>query len=88
MSYSIQYKASALKEIKRLDPQIRKRVRNRIAGLAEDPRPAGAKKIVGSHNAWRLREGDWRIIYEIHDDALVVQVVKIGSRGQIYRDHS
>ncbi|MGA2401072.1 MAG: type II toxin-antitoxin system RelE/ParE family toxin [Syntrophobacteraceae bacterium] len=55
-----------------------------VRSLADDPRPAGVRKLTG-REAWRIRVGDYRIVYEIHDDALVLLVVAIGHRRDVYR---
>ncbi|MEW5948302.1 MAG: type II toxin-antitoxin system RelE/ParE family toxin [Thermodesulfobacteriota bacterium] len=55
-----------------------------IQGLSEDPRPSGVKKLTG-RNAWRIRVGNYRVIYEIQDNSLVVLVVSVGHRKEIYR---
>jgi len=55
-----------------------------IGGLHDDPRPHGSKKIVGEQTAWRIRIGDYRVIYEIFDGELVVSVVRAGHRRDVY----
>ena len=85
MPYTVKVLPAAQKQIRRLDPQIRRRVVQAIDKLTEDPRPLGVDKIAGSEAEWRVRVGDWRVIYEIHDDVLVVTVVAVGGRGQVYR---
>ena len=62
----------------------RQRVVSRIRALAEDPRPPGCEKLTGQ-DRYRVRQGSYRIVYSIEDDALVVYVVKVGHRGQVYR---
>jgi mRNA interferase RelE/StbE len=64
---------------------MRARVDRKVDALAENPRPAGAKKLKGSSELWRVRAGDYRVIYSIHDDVLLILVVKIGHRGDVYR---
>lgn len=54
--------------------------------LAENPRPPKATKLVGFRNRWRVRSGDYRILYEIHDDALTMLVIRVAHRRQVYRD--
>lgn len=73
----------AAKQLSRLDPPIRRRVGDAIAALADNPRPHGSKKLVGV-DAWRIRVGDWRVIYQIHDDRLAVLVMRVGHRREIY----
>ena len=76
----------AEKILKRLDGDIRERVRAAIRGLAREPRPLGVKKLTGYENFFRIRVGDWRIIYAIEDDKLIVLVLEISTRGGAYRD--
>jgi mRNA interferase RelE/StbE len=83
--YRIQFKSSAAQQLDRLDGTMRARVDRKVDALAENPRPAGAKKLKGSSELWRVRAGDYRVIYSIHDDVLLILVVKIGHRGDVYR---
>jgi len=86
-SYSVSIKASAAKEIERIEPKtVRQRVVKRIRELAHDPRPPGCEKLVGSAERYRLRQGVWRIVYEVLDKELVVVVVKVGHRRDIYKN--
>jgi mRNA interferase RelE/StbE len=85
--YSIRLKASAAKEIERIEPKkIRAQVVARIAGLAENPRPPGCEKLSGKNDRFRVRQGAWRIVYSIVDQDLVVFVVKVGHRSEVYRN--
>ena len=83
-SYSIKIKRSAAKEQAELPKQDRLRVIARIEHLAHDPRPSGSEKLSGQER-YRVRQGDYRIPYEIHDHELVVMVVRIGHRREVYR---
>jgi mRNA interferase RelE/StbE len=74
------------KILKRLDGDTLERIRRAIRGLATEPRPAGVKKLTGYDNLYRARVGDWRIIYAIEDDKLIVLVLEISTRGGAYRD--
>jgi mRNA interferase RelE/StbE len=65
---------------------VRTRIDRAILGLAEDPRPPGARKLAGATSLWRIRVGRWRILYTIEDARLVVLVVAVGHRRQVYRD--
>ena len=62
----------------------RQRVASRIRALAEDPRPRGCEKL-SDQDRYRVRQGQYRIVYSIEDDALIVYVVKVGQRGDVYR---
>lgn len=85
-SYEIRLKASAAKEIERIEPKaVRRRIVDRIARLAEDPRPPGCEKLGGHADRYRIRQGAYRIVYSIDDDVLIVVVVKVGHRSGVYR---
>ena len=83
-SFSVFIKPSAAKELGRIPLKDRRRVARRIAALADDPRPAGCEKLAGE-DAWRLRQGGYRILYTIEDDILTVIVIKVGDRKDVYR---
>ena len=85
MTYTVIIERSAVRDLKRLSPSIRGRVDAHIRALADDPRPQGVEKLSGSESSYRLRVGDYRILYEIHDTILHVLVVKIGHRREVYR---
>ena len=76
----------AEKILKRLDGDMLERIRRAIRSLANDPRPAGVKKLTGYDNLYRVRVGDWRIIYAIEEDRLIVLVLEISPRGGAYRN--
>ena len=80
----IDYEPRAFKFLKKIPPPDRARVTDRIATLEADPRPPGSIKLEGMRNAWRIRQGDYRIIYRIDDEAGVVTITKIGQRGDVY----
>ena len=84
-SYEIFIKPSAVKELKAIKTKKdRNRIVKKIKGLASQPRPAGCKKLAGN-NLYRIRQGNFRVVYEIQDTILIVSVVKIGDRKEIYR---
>lgn len=76
---------SAKRTLRRLPKDVVSRISRAIDRLAQDPRPQGSAKLTG-FDLYRIRVGDWRIIYAIEDDKLIVLVLEIGPRGQIYRD--
>ncbi|PRB66804.1 type II toxin-antitoxin system RelE/ParE family toxin [Arthrobacter sp. MYb213] len=84
-SYRVEFTTAAAKELRKLDPGIRRRVLSGIADLEGDPRPSGCKKLVGETNAWRVRIGDYRVLYEVLDAVLVVTVVRVAHRREVYR---
>lgn len=85
MSYAVQVAPAAVRQLRKLPPEARRRVQAAIELLAQTPRPPGAKKLSGSSGDWRVRTGDYRIIYEIQDARLIVLVVALGHRRDIYR---
>lgn len=88
MTYQIQFSNGAAKQIKKLPADIKERIDKKILDLAIEPRPNGVKKLQGDDNSYRIRVGDYRIIYEIEDDILLVTVIKIKHRNEVYRDKS
>lgn len=85
-SYRILIKKSAAKELEAIaGKKDRERIARRILALAEDPRPPGVEKLSGTNEKYRIRQGDFRILYEIQDDVLMVYVVRIGDRKEVYR---
>lgn len=85
MTYRIELSPAASRQLRKLDPSARRRVQAAIELLAEEPRPSGAKKLVGGAGEWRARTGDYRIVYEIDDGVLLVLVLAAGHRREIYR---
>ena len=82
-SYNLLIRRSAAKEIEALPPKDRRRVVEKIQALADNPRPPGCEKLSGA-DKYRLRQGDYRILYEIPDRDLIVTVVKVGHRRDVY----
>lgn len=83
-SYRIEIKRSAAKELGKIRKEDRERIIERIRELAVDPRPPGAKRLSGE-SKYRVRQGDYRVLYEIHDEVVTVIVVKIAHRRDVYR---
>lgn len=86
MIYKIEIIESALKTLRKLPKIDANKIANKITALAQNPRPNGVQKLAGDENGYRIRSGDYRILYEIHDKILVILVVKIGHRREVYRD--
>lgn len=84
MTYRVEVAAAAVRQLRKLDRPAQRRVQAAIELLAAEPRPSGAKKLVGGNGEWRVRTGDYRIVYEIHDNVLLVLVVAVGHRREIY----
>lgn len=85
MSYTIEWKPSARKEIRKFDPTVRRRIIEAITALGAEPRPPGSETLTGSPGWRRIRIGSYRVSYDVRDDTLVVLVIRVGSRGGIYR---
>ncbi len=85
MTYRIDLSPSASRQLRKLDPSARRRVQAAIELLATEPRPSGAKKLAGGAGEWRVRTGDYRIVYEIDDGVLVILVLAVGHRREIYQ---
>ena len=83
-SYRLRIKPSAVKELEAVAKKDRQRIVSKIAGLASEPRPPGAEKLSGQEK-YRLRHGDYRVLYAVDDDDTPVVVVKIGHRREVYR---
>ena len=86
MKYAVEILPSALKELGKLDKRLRKRIDTHIRALAEVPRPPGVAAMQGaSKGLFRIVVGNYRIIYEINDERLIVLIIKIGHRREVYR---
>ena len=85
-TYSVRIKTSAVKEIEAIPTKReRQRIVRRISTLADDPRPVGCQKLVGGTNRFRVRQGRYRIVYSVEDSELIVEVVRVGHRKDVYR---
>jgi mRNA interferase RelE/StbE len=84
VKYSLEIKQSAQKELDALDDALFNRIDRKILVLAENPRPAGCKKLKGYKDQWRVRVGDWRVVYIIDDTAKLVSVTRIAHRREVY----
>jgi len=85
MTHRIEFAPAAVRQLRKLDPPVRRRIQAAVELLADEPRPASSKKLLGGAGEWRVRTGDHRIVYEMRDDVLVVLVLAIGQRLDIYR---
>lgn len=84
-SYRIEWKQSAQKELKKLGKGVIPRVLEAIQDLAENPYPRGGRKLSGTEHTFRIRVGDYRVVYSVHRSALVIEAVRVGHRKDIYR---
>jgi mRNA interferase RelE/StbE len=85
MTYTVQWARKTLKQLEKLDRTAQKKIVLAVTKLAGNPRPRGVKSLVTRPGEYRLRVGDYRVVYEIHDDRLVVLVVAVAHRREIYR---
>ncbi|WP_038465661.1 type II toxin-antitoxin system RelE/ParE family toxin [Arthrobacter sp. PAMC 25486] len=83
--YEVSFTRAALKELNKLDKPLRHRILATITLLEENPRPDGVKELAGDDNAWRIRVGDYRVLYEIHDGQLLVVIFGAAHRRDVYR---
>jgi mRNA interferase RelE/StbE len=83
--YAVHYSRPAAKELDALPTNVQTAVVEVVGTLGENPRPVGAKKLVGSDNKYRIRVGRYRIIYEVHDKTVTVLIVRIAHRKDAYR---
>ncbi|MEA5600124.1 type II toxin-antitoxin system RelE/ParE family toxin [Nostoc sp. UHCC 0252] len=86
MTYQIELSNKAAKQLKKLSADIRDKINEKILELADNPRPSGVVKLENTGNKYRIRVGNYRILYEIQDDVLIVKVVRVGHRRDVYRD--
>lgn len=84
-TYRILLELSAERDLGRLSPDVHDRVIAAIQGLAGNPRPHGCRKLAGTDNDWRIRVGDYRVIYEIADAIRIVRVNRVRHRREVYR---
>jgi mRNA interferase RelE/StbE len=83
-SYRLLIKPSAVKELEAVPTKDRRRLVARLRALSVDPRPSGCEKLSG-RDLYRIRQGDYRLLYSIEDQALIILVIKVGHRGGVYR---
>lgn len=85
MSYAISYVPSAAKAIRKLDKSVARRLLEAIDGLATDPRPPGFIQLAGGRGEFRIRVGDCRVVYDVQDGELIILVLRVGHRREVYR---
>lgn len=85
MQYEITYAQSALKSLRKLDRGAAQRIVRVIDALAHEPRPHGCKQLKGGDGEMRIRVGDYRVVYDVADDEVVILVLRIGHRREVYR---
>ncbi len=87
MAYQVTWREQAGKVFQQLDKATRERVQGVVDRLAENPRPGQATRLTTDPRTWRVRAGDWRILYEIHDDRLIVLILDVAHRSRVYGGH-
>lgn len=85
MRYSLEFTNSALREFKALGAQLQRRITEKIAPLCDEPFPSGVKKLQAQPDHFRLRVGDYRVVYRVDGRRVVVVIVRIGHRREVYR---
>ncbi len=83
--YTVSFRKSAEKDIRKLDARLQQRVFTAVEPLARNPRPSGCRKLQGSADAYRIRVGDYRVIYTVDDAILIVAVERVRHRREVYR---
>jgi mRNA interferase RelE/StbE len=86
--YEVKFTKGARKLFRKLSQELQARIQSQIDDLAIEPRPDGVKKLQGEENSYRIRVGEYRVVYEIYDDILLVTIVRVGHRNKIYKDES
>ncbi len=85
MTYRITLAPAAERQLRKFDPPVRRRLQAALELLADNPRPPAATQLVGGSGEWRVRTGDYRIVYDIEDDRLVILVLRMAHRREVYR---
>ena len=86
LTYSITFTRSARKELQKLEKNTAERIFAKIESLLLEPRPSGCKKLKGQNSLWRIRIGDYRIVYSINDNDRIVDITIIRHRNDVYKD--
>ena len=84
VAYRIEVTPRALKDLRALPKKERQRIAEQIDALKTDPRPTGCKKLKGREDFYRIRVGDYRVVYQIEDEVLLILIVRVGDRKEIY----
>jgi mRNA interferase RelE/StbE len=83
--YAVVFARSARKELQNLDPQVARRILKQVEALVTDPRPSGVVKLEGATDLWRIRVGQWRVVYRVSDRERLVDVIAVRHRSDAYR---
>lgn len=85
MAYAVQFKPAALRQLQKLARPVQKRIAVKIEVLRDNPFPAGSKKLSGLPDTWRVRVGDYRIVYQVQRGMVLILVLAVGHRRDVYR---
>ena len=83
--YVLRWKKSAQKELRKLPKAAVIKLVALAESLADDPHPVGCRKLAGTEHSYRVRAGDYRIVYQVHNGQLIIEIVKVGHRKEVYR---
>jgi mRNA interferase RelE/StbE len=83
-SYKIEWKRSAARELRKLPREAVSRILQAVEELSADPYPTGVRKLVGSEQTYRIRVGDYRVVYSVFSSTLVIQIIRVGHRKDVY----
>ena len=84
-SYQIEWKNSAYKELQKLPRQMIPKIISAVGDLSDNPYPQGVKKLVGSEHSYRIRFGDYRVVYEVIENKLIIEIVRVRHRKDVYK---
>ncbi len=84
-SYKVEWKHSAIKELEKLPRQMLARIVEAVNDLARDPYPGGTRKLYGSERTYRIRVGDYRVLYSIYNDKFIVEIIRVKHRKDVYK---
>ncbi len=85
MRFVLEFTTSAIREFRALDKQLQRRIEEKITALCEDPYPPGSKKLKAQPDHFRIRVGDYRVVYRVDGKRVVIVIVRIGHRREVYR---
>jgi mRNA interferase RelE/StbE len=85
LAYTIHFKPAVLRQVEKLPREAQRRLAAKIEALRDDPFPPGCKKMTGVTEAWRIRVGDYRVVYQVHRGILLILVLTVGHRREVYR---
>jgi mRNA interferase RelE/StbE len=86
VTYQVEFTKKASKQLDKLSKDLQQKIKTKVQELADNPRPSGVVKLENSDDRYRIRVGDYRVLYEIQDDLLIVSVIRVGHRREVYRN--